>query len=106
MLCPRPPDALGRSNFPLRPAFTQLDYPDAILVSGEELGSYFRLPVWSHWGGADAIFEGPPAGERVLLLIIRARQTPALRGPVGRPPCGLGFPHGRHMGATGLSGSC
>ena len=78
LLCPRPPHGLGRNNFPLRPAFTQLDYPDAILVSGEELRSYFRLPVWSHWGGADAIFEGPPVGERVLLLVIRARQTPAL----------------------------
>lgn len=77
-LCTRPPDLLGGSNLPLRPACTQLGDPDAILGSGEELGSYSCLPVWSHWGGADAIFVGPPAGGRVLLLQIRARLTPAL----------------------------
>lgn len=55
----------------------QLGDPAAILGSGEELGSYSSLSVWSRWGGADAIFVGPPAGERVLSLQIRARLTTA-----------------------------
>lgn len=61
--CPRPRDSSGRSDLPLRSGSRRLGHPDAILGSGEELGTYSCLPVWSHWGGADAIFVRPPAGE-------------------------------------------
>lgn len=30
---------------------------------GRGAGNLSCLPVWSHWGGADAIFVRPPAGE-------------------------------------------
>lgn len=81
--CPRPPGYPGRSDLPFRCAGTRLQDTLAVWGLGEELGSYYCLPVWSHWGGADAIFVGPPAGECGLLLPVRARLTAARYGPVG-----------------------
>lgn len=90
---PRPSRGLGIAQaavtFP-SPYLRAAGDPGAILGLGVELGSYSCLPIWSHWGGADAIFVGPPAGECGLLLLIGARLTAARWGLVetlssGRP---------------------
>lgn len=55
------------------------------------------LPVWSHWGGADAIFVGPPAGEWAF--------APDSRQTIGT--CGKTSPGAAWvslMGAFGLPG--